>query len=1168
MFGRRSVRAIALVFAALAIEVIGWGQTTGSIAGTVRDQTTAAIAGAQIQAVEVGTGLHRRATTDAVGQYVVPVLSPGVYHLTVSAPGFRPKTIEQVRVNLTETTTADVSLQVGTVTEGVSVTEATSFLQITGPQLGRVVNTPFVSTLPLGTRNFTQILSLSPGTATYLPDSTGLGRNTQAISVNGARVTQNNYQINGVDVNGLGTNGPVLVPVPAPETIQEFKVQTSLFDATYGRAGGANIQVLTRSGSNEWHGSAYDYVRNDALNANDSFLKAAGVKRPVLARNVFGVTLGGPLRPDRIFFFVSYQGARETNGASLINSISSNVLIAPGLTDDRSQAALLATFHPVVPTGNPATAIDPAAFALLNAKLPNGTFLIPTPTGGGRFSASMPSYFQEDQFNANFDCNFGSKDDLWVKFFFSTISQEPALPTFKGTGPNVPGFGTEGFFDNRLIALQETHLFSPTLVNQVRLGYTLNRNNTFPREPVTDTEMGISRANAARYPGLPLIRIAQPAGGIVIGTAAQALNLGAPATATANDTLSWAGDRHLVRVGAEIRYNLIDFQNPILVRGQIDFADFNSFLVGNVRTSTIGDGIVRGNWRAFDYNFFAQDDWRISSRLTLNLGVRYELDLPVYDSRGRLVTFDRGLYHPRMQVNSAGVPVGPPVGGFVQAGNVSPQLRVDQLPKGEDSLLRSISPNNVAPRVGFAVAVTKRLVTRGGYGLFHSRPTFQYPSATVTLPPHYVLGIRNSAPAALIALANPFLAIPPAAQFPTFVPGVALAGTAFDRGLQVPYFHQFNLTTQVQLFHNWTMEAGYVGSRGRNLFRQVAINQAALARPLAPIINAVTGALITTNTESNVALRAPFQGVSISGFTLIQSDAESSYDSLQVSLSRRFSGSLQLLGSYTFAKSIDDSSGIGGGAGASGIVNPTQLGDSNVVLGNQVNRHSNRGVSDFNRTHRMVISYVWDLPTVGFARRSAIAKHLLSNWSTSGILTAMSGLPVDIVDTGSGSLYGLARSSNPLARPNLATGSSCAIARRNVPAGYFFDPFAFSSPVVLSGEPIPSSGGTAVAGGIGTDIGNVPRNCLTGPAQWNLDLAAIKSYRFRESARLEFRVEFFNVFNHANLANPISNLSAVTSSGGSIDPNTGRVLQPGNFGQIISTSANPRLVQLAFRISF
>jgi hypothetical protein len=318
----------------------------------------------------------------------------------------------------------------------------------------------------------------------------------------------------------MGTNAAVTVATPAPETIQEFKVQTSLYDATYGRSGGGNIQVVTRSGGNEFHGAAYEYFRNDALNANNPFLKAAGVRRPVLRRNVFGGMLGGPIRKNTAFLFLSYQGTRETNGASAINSLSSDVLITPCLTNDRSEATLLATCTPKLSNGQLATAIDPAALALLNATLPNGQFAIPTPQAKGRYSGSTPSIFQEDQFNANLDWRAGQSDFLTVKFFFANAPQTLTLPSFRGTGPNVPGFGNDQVNNNRVVAIQHVHTFRSNLLNEVRAGYTFIRNNTFPQEPIKDSDVGIGRSTANQYPGLPLIRIAPAAGGVIIGTAA------------------------------------------------------------------------------------------------------------------------------------------------------------------------------------------------------------------------------------------------------------------------------------------------------------------------------------------------------------------------------------------------------------------------------------------------------------------------------------------------------------------------------------------------------------------------------------------------------------------------------------------------------------------------
>jgi len=1146
--------AAALLFH-VACAGVASAQTTGQIAGVVKDESGGVIPGANVAVVRMATGENRSVTTDSTGSFAVPLLSPGLYDVRVTAPGFKTHLFPSVAVNLAETTTVNPVLAVGDVTAAISVNATPPLVQRAGPQLGRVVDSRGVTALPLATRNFTQILGLSPGTATYLPDSTGVGRNTQAISVNGARVTQNGYQINGIDATTMGTNGPILVAVPAPETIQEFKVQTSLYDASIGRAGGGSINLITRSGTNDAHGVLYYFLRNDVLNANNPFLKAAGVERPVLDRHVLGGALGGPLRRDRMFFFGSYQGARETNGASIINSVSSNVLVAPGLTDERSVQTLQSTFG--------VTPIHPSALALLNARLPNGRFVIPTPQSNGLYTASTPSTFREDQFNGNLDTRIGQINSLAVKFFFGNTSQFLALPSFRGTGPNVEGFGTDQTANNRVLAIQNVHAFSATFFNEARIGYAVNSVNTIPQEPVTDTQVGIMRSNAEELPGLPLIRIAPAAGGVITGTPTN-ISPARPSVVTMANTVTLQRGRHGIRFGAEIRYNKVDFTTNQFTRGQIDFDDFNSFLKGTTQVTTFGSGIVDGSQRAWDYNFFAQDDWRFSPSLTLNLGIRYELDLPVFEARGRAATFDPSLYQPRIMTIS-GVPAGPPEGGLVQAGNVIPGNDLPNVPNAGKYVVRSIDPNNLAPRLGFVYSPpnTTRLVVRGGYGVAHSRATFQYVSQAATLAPNYILGVRNDQP-----LNDPFFPVPSQNQFPTLVPGVALAGPAFDRNLRTPYIHQFNLGAQYEFAWDSVIEVAYVGTRGRQLFRQVAINQARLASPEAPIRNEVTGAVITTNTPANANVRAPFQGVSITGFSLNQTTGESSYDSLQLSLTKRYSHGLQLLAAYTFAKSIDDASGTGGGAGIVGIVNTGAVGDSSPILGNQADRRGNRGVSDFDRTHRFVLSFLWDLSTPAFAAGHTAGRHFLGGWSLSGILTAMSGLPIDVVDTGAGSLYGLNGGTSPLARPSVATGATCESALQSVQAGFYFNPFVFVRPIVPAGQVIPSSGGTAAAGAVGTDVGTVGRNCLRGPRQVNTDLAVHKVIGRWESRSIEFRAEFFNLFNQVNFANPLSNLNAVRGTGGSINPDTGQLVAPGNFGRIVSLSSNPRIVQLAVKFTF
>ncbi|MDQ1639159.1 MAG: hypothetical protein QOF62_2498 [Pyrinomonadaceae bacterium] len=1132
-----------------SVTALAQSQTSGRIGGNVTDETGASVPGAEVTVTNKGTGEMRTVVADESGNYVVPLLAPGNYTVTATANGFKKFIADNVKVALTETTTVDPGLVVGAVTETVTIEAAPQLAQTEGPQLGRVVDSRTVSELPLATRNFTQILGLSPGAATYLPDNTAVGRNSQNISVNGARVTNNNFQINGIDANSMGTNSAPSLAVPAPETIQEFKVQTSLYDATFGRSGGGNIQAVTKSGGNDFHGGAYGFLRNARFNANNPFLIASGVARPVLTRKVLGGYVGGPIKKDKLFFFGSFQATRERNGASLINSVSSSILVDPRLTNDRSAATLQATY------GFPINAV---ALNLLNAKLPNGSFLIPTPNGpNGTYTGSTPSVFNENQFNANLDYRYNENNTFSFKFFFSNAPQTLVLPSFLGGGPNVPGFGNFQQNNNRLVTLQHTHIFSPTVFNELRVGYNFIRVDAYPQEPLNDSAVGITRSNANLFPGLGLIQINPSAGGVTIGTSATIdVKAVAPST-TLSDTLSITKGSHNLRVGGEYRYNENNYVLNFFTRGQIQFLSFANFLQGVPFITVFGSGIGNRSLRASDYNFFAQDDWKVNRKLTLNLGLRYELDLPPYDTRGRIATFDPALYVPRpLAVN--GTPIGPPIGGYVQAGNVIPQYDLADIPNVGKRVLNSIDPNNFAPRLGFAYSPldSGKLVLRGGYGIFYSRTSFQYITLNVIAPPTYVFG-------ALVfpSIANPFFPAPPISAFPTLVPTVALSGTLFDRNIRTPYLHQFNFNAQYEIHKNYLLEVGYVGTRGKNLFRQVGINQARLASPTSPITNAVTGAVITTNTPANAALRAPFQGVGINNFFQNQSTAYSHYNSLQMSLTRRFTNGLSFLASYTLAKSIDNASGQGGGPGAGGVLNPGAVGETSPILGNQLDFNANRGRSDFDRKHRLVFSAIYEIPTPQFAKESSAGKVLLGNWQVATIVTSMSGLPIDIVDTGAGSLYGL--NGAALSRPNLV-GDPFS----NVPAGYFFNPLAFARPVVAAGAVIPSSGGLATAAAVGTDIGTLTRNILRGPHQNNVDFSVIKRFRFMESKAIEFRTEFFNLFNTVNYANPISDLNAVPAANFNADGTINPTLGAGRFGKIISTSSNPRLIQFGLKFSF
>lgn len=1132
----------------LFFSVFAQTQTTGRIAGTVKDQNGAVIVGANVTVTNQATGEERSATTDEAGNYAFAFLAPGVYRVRIEAKGFNVFNAETATVSITETTNLDVGLTVAGITETTTVNNERQLINTENPTLGQVFDQRAILNLPLATRNFTQLLGLTAGTVTYLTDNTVVGRNSQNVSVNGARVAQNNFQVNGIDANGAIGYVFSLPPAnPALESIAELKVQTSLYDATFGRAGGGNVQVITKSGSNEFRGAAYDYFSNTALTANNPFFKALGLRRPVLERNIFGFVLGGAIKKDRAFFFVSYQTTRERNGASRSDSISSNILIGEGtvgLTDDRSDLTLMSRFG--VPY------IDLTVSRLLNARLPNGQFVIPTPQMNARYFGSAISRFREEQFNTNFDYRISRKNFFSVKFFFSNAPQFLARRVLV----NVPGFGADQTQNNRLLSIQDIHIFSANITNEARTGYNFIQADEVPNQPLRDVEdLDIPRVTASVFPGLGLIRIARNSGnGVNIGSAIDRKNT-APTTSFA-DTVSITRGKHAVRLGGEFRYYEFNINNNFLTRGVIDFATFRDFLTGSATLGALANGITDRALRTTDYNFFVQDDWKISPRLTLNLGLRYELDLPPYDTRGRISTFDPSLYRPR--------PNAAPL-GFVQAGNPIARYdyRDDEIPNVSKRVNR-IDPNNVAPRIGFAYSVFKsdRIVVRGGYGIFYSRPSFQYLVNNFYLPPFYFIEARFFPP----TVRDGFPIVPQQNEFPIYGRGRFIFGNSFDRNNRIPYIQQYNAGLQFELSSNLLLEVAYVGSRGLNLYRRVGINQASLASPGNPING------ITTNTFANAQDRAPFRGISVSntdvsGFNQDQTTANSNYNSLQVGLTRRFASGLQFLVSYTFSNSIDNASGTGGGAGTNGLIDSADIGDTGFFVGDQRGTGANRGLSNFDRTHRFVGSFIWELPKPRFINRTKVTRALFSGWQISGIVTAMSGLPIDVIDSLGGNFYfGSGAGPGGGGRPNFVPGISPT---RNIPPGYYFNPYAFARAVVLAGQRIPSSNGTAFAGGPGTDFGNVGRNILRGPSQFNTDFSILRRLRFSESKNIEFRVEFLNLLNNVNYANPISSFNAVSQSGGTIDPETGRIINnAGDFGKIISISNNPRIIRLAMKFNF
>lgn len=1107
----------AAVILILSIPAFSQG-TTGQISGIVTDQTGAVVPNAAIKATNTATNLERQTTTSGEGAYSFQLLPPGDYKIEITAQGFQTAAVNAV-VNITQTTTADVQIGVGIDAGTVNVEAVAPLIQTESAQNGRVVTGETLRQLPLPTRNFQQLLTLSAGAQSGVSNNTELGRGDATISVNGQRTTSNSVRINGIDANSIGTNSTPNIAVPATDSLQEFIVQTSLYDASNGRNTGGNVEAVTRSGTNEFHGSVYEFFRNNKLNANEPFIKARGIERPVLSRNQFGGTLGGRIIRDRLFFFGSYQGTRERNGYSLLNSLTSpNVPL--GLTDSNRTAAGLAADFGI----NPAL-ISQVVVNILNAKLPSGQFAIPSSGAMARpanctalninsCAVAVPqsgvSRFRENQFNANGDFAFTDNHTLAAKFFVADNPTFQANYNFAGLGNGerqLIGFGGDLTIKQKLYSITDTYIFSPNVVNQLKLGYNRLRVTSVPEEPFTAAQLGITNPLAALFPGAPTIQIAGTDSSFFFGSGVLADQSSRINGYTVGDTLSVTAGNHRLKFGGEYRFSQVKFYFNAFSRGQLIFTSFNSFLTGT-GTSLLGSGDFDRYFKASDWNGFVQDDWKLSRRLTVNLGLRYDFyGLPV-ENTGQIVNF----LPSQLRSGTTAAPAAPP-NGFVQAEGGS----LAGVPIVEKTLV-PVDKNNFAPRFGFAYLLDEKrnLVMRGGYGIYYDRISTRYANTQLFNYPYFAIGV--GLPGILRTFSDPFIPLPPPSQFPVAanVPsplsplspiiGVPISGVFVDPELKTPYVQQYNFGFQMEIAKNYLLDVGYVGNKGTNLLQVLLLNQPTFNR--------------TTNTFNPFPLGAAFatnRNVT-GGVHQVQTTSLSTYNSLQISLTKRFSNGAQFLAAYTFGKSIDYYSGA-------------PLNELTQVPGDQFDWRTNRGRSDFNREQRFVVSGVFDLPKLNDA--NGFVKAVFGGWQTAGIAVFQTGLPFSVID-------------NP---------SNAIINRANYNQNYNGDLYTSGDVSSRLNQYFVTSAFTRSAFGTATfdpnrPFGNSTRNILTGPGQKNVDISFIKFVPFTERLRGELRAEFFNVFNRVNYANPNNNISGA------------------NFGRIERAATGPRVIQLAFKFSF
>ena len=1196
--------AIAAWLAVFSPQVFAQGGATGAITGTVQDTSGAYVANADVKLINQDTGVVTRTTkTDANGSFTATLLPVGAYTVQVNSAGFQEAKFPNIVVRVTETTKLTARVALLKVMEQVEVQAEVQSVETTTAATGQAIESSTIRELPLATQNFEQLLTLSTGAQSDLNASTQLGRGNVRVLVNGQREDNNNYLIEGISVTDYNVAQATNIPLPNPDVIQEFKVQTSLYDASQGRDSGGNVNAIMKSGTQHFHGDAYEFLRNDVLNANDYFLNRAGEKRPPVKQNIFGGSLGGPIGSDGKlgFFFLNYQGTRQRSGLSPGTLVSTTL---PVLPTDRSDASIMAAFG--VPS------IDPVVHNLLNFKSNQfgntpGGYLIPsiagTPGSTGPFIVSRTGRFTDNQFTTNWDKEFNSgKDKMSARFFFS--DSEQLLP-FGAGGLQASLGGTLGTsisqgdlnfpldlpVHNRLFTFDETHLISNTLVNDFRFGFnhindsleniapvgSLNGGST---GPLTAQVLGIDRPTSNLTSSIYKFTLAS----FQIGPTPFADQHQDQNNYNLVDNVSWVRGNHTWRFGGEYTRVNLNKLFPQVFNGQLFFVptnngtttDFQNFLTGTAEASFGGGGVFDHKYRNNNYGFFVQDDWKARSNLTLNLGLRTEIMGAFYDKACHIGNFDLA------RANSGQYP-------FIYGG-CAKGLKVAGLTGGgNDTTVKNNYSSTIGPRVGFAWDLFNDHKTslRGGFGMYYVREdvgtvdqlSFQAPF----LP---IAGLGNNA-GCLSAFFSPnatgnclsnganLNALPAAGVLdPNFVPclGVLQSFTGGDtttfpnytcangspglvpsqdlfvlavpRHFVVPATQAWNLTLQRDLGRNWVFEIGYVGNHTIHL-RETSTNvQAKLATSANPIFVTGTDGVtyqISQSTAANAVARSNLQGVNgYGGMQIFANDAYSHYNSLQTSLSRRW-GAGYFQAAYTFSKALD----------------ATSTGNTafNTAFNDESSISNSYGLADFDRTHRFTVSYRYDLPF--FAHASGLSHKLLGDWAISGITTAQSGQPFSVIDSGAGSAY----IANGLAfgtlGATLAPGATIGSANTSGSIEQRLDNYLninnfahapFADPTVAAQCSVAATPGPECT----TAFGNLRRNVYRGPFQQNWDFSLIKNFVIGERQQVRFQTDFFNIWNHPNFANP-----AATD-----------IENPGAFGKIVSTVGNPRLIQFSLRYGF
>jgi hypothetical protein len=1187
-FTFRQLQLVTALFALLIFSCPLWAQIsgTGAISGVVTDAAGAVVPGASITATNLATGLARTVTSSSSGDYSIQILPPGNYRLDITKTGFATSDFPNVVVNVTQITTVNAKLTIGSTSQTVKVQATGQMLQTQSSTLGSVVTGEMVRSLPLAVRNYTQIITLSPGVASEVTNAAEFGRggggnggnSTDVPVAAGTNFAENNYQMDGVGINNIGGSGSFTggVAIPNPDTIAEFKVQTSQYDASYGRNAGANVNVVTKTGTNQFHGSIWEFFRNEALNANDYFRNQAGEPRAVLRQNQPGMTFGGPIKHDKAFFFLSYQSTRQQNG---LDPQCSTVLNEPPLTDtDRTRAGLGALFAGQpnflqsltgLPPGTPGTGanvlpdgsnIAPQALALFNLKLPNGQYVIPTPqringslpfAGEGVSVLSEACHFNEDQFMTNGDWDQSPSSQWQARFFFANSQQAYTFPGPNLGGSPVPGFPLAEPDHFRNFSLINNHIFSPNLLNQAEVGYHRVWVDTNQHEAFQYSDIG---STVPSFDTMPQINFLN---GITTGGNGQTVKL-ATNTYVYQDTVSWTHGNHAFRFGGGAtlaQYNLVALQylagiifgsyTDALI-GQSAAQNPNLFGFSNLYASIDFPNEDSRKWRANDYHAYVQDDYKLTPRLTLNLGFRFERVGDIADNLGRNSNFNFTAANPNP-------PAGGTLQGFVVGSNFPGAVPAGVVKNPGKLAFAGDGQNTINPRVGFAWQLPKndRVVLRGGYGVYHETATGQ-PNLQLVLNPPFgefreFIGPFNAA----ATWANP---LPPFTQsFPFFTPYSPTTGLTlftFANNFRPAVVQHYSLNAQTELARNTVLEVGYLGTRAQHLLITRLPDQALSASPGHPIRGQ------TDNTVANIPLRLPVQGFSQAAFNQIESTGNSWYNALLANFTKHFQDGSEFQIAYTWSRNLSDT--VEASVGPNG----------GTRLGNQNDPKADYGPDFQSRANRLVANFVYLIPT--HFQPTSLAGETLGGWSANGVIEVQSGHFLFFQNTNSTNAFGINSSDQDFAELSPTCnvsqiGKSGSVTKKL--NGYFNKSCFYNNPGTATQTPIPYPiiGGEEPPGtcavplpdgncpAIATAFGNTKPGMARGPAQNNVDFALQKTFPFSvrsKQADVLFRAETFNLFNTPQFADP------------------GLAVDSPTFGVVNTTSVNPRIMQLALKISF